>query len=362
MTGTEYAKKYTDKMQELGIQTLTGTFLIDLTAERVATIVNPETGIELVQAKTVVLAMGCRERSRGALLIPGGRPAGVITAGTAQRYLNLEGFLPGRKIVILGSGDIGLIMARQFVLEGAQVQEVVEIKPYSSGLPRNIEQCLNDFHIPLHLKTTVVDIHGRNRVEAVTVAQVDEHMQPIPGTERNVECDTLLISAGLIPENELLRQAGVMPVASTGGAEVDECLMTQLDGVFACGNALHVHDLVDHVSDEGELAGKCAALYLKGELKPETPEEAIPVRTGFGLNAIVPQRIRRQGVFPHISLSFRSQNIYLDGTVVVLAKGKIIAKRRIPVLNPCEMQSIRFSRDLLPEDADHLDVALEVEA
>jgi len=362
LTGVEYAKRYVDRMQELQIPVLTNTFVIDLTKDRVATIVCPETGIEKVQAKTIVLAMGCRERTRGALLIPGHRPAGVITAGTAQRYLNLEGFLPGRKVVILGSGDIGLIMARQFTLEGAKVQEVVEIKPYSSGLPRNIEQCLNDYNIPLHLSTTVVDIHGKSRVEAVTVAKVDEKMQPVPGTERRVECDTLLISAGLIPENELLRQAGVELFPGTNGAYVDECLMTELPGVFACGNALHVHDLVDHVSDEGELAGRCAALYLAGNLPEETPAQAITIRSGFGLSAVTPQRIRRQGAGEQIKISFRSTNIYLNGTVVVKCGGAQIAKRKIAVLNPCEMQNISFDRALLPADADEIEVALEVQA
>ncbi|MBQ2961074.1 MAG: FAD-dependent oxidoreductase [Oscillospiraceae bacterium] len=260
LTGVEFAQRLRSEIKELGIEYLCGSFVIDMSAERLLTVVHPERGLFQIQAGAIILAMGCRERSRGALMIPGKRIAGVITAGTAQRYLNLKGYLPGKRIVILGSGDIGLIMARQFALEGAEVIRVVEIMPHSSGLARNISQCLEDFDIPLSFNSTVTDIQGRGRVESVTVSKVDESLKPILGTEEIIPCDTLLISAGLIPENELTKAAEIEMAGP--GPRVNAELMTSAEGIFACGNVLHIHDLVDHVAAEGTYAGACAAKYL----------------------------------------------------------------------------------------------------
>ena len=264
LTGPEYAGRFISRVQQLHIPYLLRTMVLDLSRDRVLTVTGPETGLIQIQAQAVILAMGCRERPRGALNIPGYRPAGIYSAGTAQRLVNIEGFMPGKNMVILGSGDIGLIMARRMTLEGAKVHAVAEVLPYSGGLKRNIVQCLEDFDIPLYLSTTVVDIHGRERLEGVTLARVDENRRPIPGTEQYIPCDTLLLSVGLLPENELSSAAGVHLSGVTGGPEVTDRLATSIPGVFACGNVLHVHDLVDFVSQEAQRAGENAALYLQG--------------------------------------------------------------------------------------------------
>ena len=266
MTGPEYAGRFIDQLLEAKIEYKLNTMVLHISKDKIITAMNREEGILEIQAKAVILAMGCRERSRGALNIPGYRPAGIYSAGTAQRLVNMEGYLPGREVVILGSGDIGLIMARRMTLEGAKVKVVAELLPYSGGLKRNIVQCLNDFDIPLKLSHTVVDIKGKERVEGVTLAQVDENRRPIPGTEEFYSCDTLLLSCGLIPENELSRELGIEMSPVTSGPLVNESLETNIAGVFACGNVLHVHDLVDFVSQEAEAAGKHAAEYvLEGE-------------------------------------------------------------------------------------------------
>ena len=259
LTGPEYAQRYIDAVQERGIPAWTDCMVLDVSPEKVLIVTGRSVGLQQIKAQAVVLAMGCRERPRGALNIAGTRPAGIWSAGTAQRMVNMEGYLPGRQVVILGSGDIGLIMARRMTLEGAEVKAVAEVMPYSGGLKRNIVQCLEDFDIPLYLSTTVVDIHGQERLEGVTLARVDENRRPIPGTEQHIPCDTLLLSVGLLPENELTRQAGAALDAVTGGPAVDETLATSLPGVFACGNVLHVHDLVDFVSQEAAAAGRSAA-------------------------------------------------------------------------------------------------------
>ena len=268
LTGPEYAGRYIDMVNERKIPYLLKTMVVDISRDKVITVMNREKGLFTIEADAIILAMGCRERSRGALNIPGYRPAGIYSAGTAQRYVNMEGRMPGKEIVILGSGDIGLIMARRMTLEGAKVKVVAELMPYSGGLKRNIVQCLDDFGIPLKLSHTVVDIKGTDRVEGVTIAQVDEKLKPIPGTEEFYSCDTLLLSCGLIPENELSSQAGVALSSVTGGPVVDESLETDIDGIFACGNVLHVHDLVDFVSQEASIAGEKAAEYVKGALAP----------------------------------------------------------------------------------------------
>ena len=264
LTGPEYAWRYEERVKELGIECKLNTMVLDVSRDKVVTATNAQDGIFQIQAKAVILAMGCRERSKGALNIPGSRPSGLFSAGTAQKYVNMKGYLPGKNIVILGSGDIGLIMARRMTLEGAKVHAVCELMPYSGGLARNIEQCLNDFGIPLKLSHTVIQIHGKERVEGVTIAQVDEKRKPIPGTEEFIACDTVLFSVGLIPENELTQNAGISLSPVTNGAVVDQDRQTSVEGIFSCGNVLHVHDLVDYVSDEAEIAGKAAVDYING--------------------------------------------------------------------------------------------------
>ena len=357
LTGVEFAKRIADEARALDIPCLQNTFALDISPEKVITAMNPTDGLFEIQAKAIILAMGCRERPRGALMIPGSRCAGILTAGTAQRYLNLEGYIPGKKIVILGSGDIGLIMARQFVIEGATVERVVEIMPYSSGLARNISQCLNDFDIPISYNSTVIQIKGKGRVQAVTVAQVDENRRPVPGTEFDIACDSLIISAGLIPENELTKSAGIQVSGTTKGAVVDDQLMTSLPGVFSCGNVLHVHDLVDHVSAEGTRAGANAARYLK----EGTPSggAAVPVEDGFGVNGAVPQFVHREGG-EKVDFMFRPRGRYTNCKVCVDVDGKCV--RQIPkmVLTPGEMCNLTLDRSLLSGAADKITLRVEV--
>ncbi len=291
LTGPEYAARDRRKVEALHIPYMTGTMVLSLSPDRVVTAVNPTEGIFEIQAGVVVLAMGCRERPAGALTIPGNRPAGVYTAGAAQKYVNMKGLMPGREVVILGSGDIGLIMARRMTLEGAHVHAVCELMPYSGGLARNIEQCLHDFGIPLRLSHTVVRLHGQKRLEGVTVARVDENRRPIPATEEYIPCDTLLLSCGLIPENELTKGAGIRLDRVTGGAEVDQRRMTSLAGVFACGNVLQVHDLVDYVSEEAAIAGRSAAEFLANSRENIKTPRSVSLKAGQGGRCTVPQRM-----------------------------------------------------------------------
>lgn len=288
LTGPEYAQRFINELKETDVEVMLETMVLEVTQDKKIYAVNTE-GMHEISAKAIVLAMGCRERTRGALRIPGTRPAGVYSAGTAQRYVNIDGYMPGKKAVILGSGDIGLIMARRFTLEGAKVEAVVEVLPYAAGLTRNVVQCLEDFDIPLYLQSTVVDIHGDERVEAVTIAQVDENWTPIPGTERKIECDTLLLSVGLVPENELSSQAGVEIDPITNGPVVNDFMMTNVEGVFACGNVLHVHDLVDNVSKESERAGQYAARYALGQNLDGS--KRIKVVAGDNIRYVVPHEI-----------------------------------------------------------------------
>lgn len=289
LTGPEYAQRFIDFVKETDIEVLLETMVLEVTPERKIYAVNSESGMLEIHAKSIVLAMGCRERTRGALRIPGGRPAGVFSAGTAQRYVNIDGYVPGKKAVILGSGDIGLIMARRFTLEGAKVEAVVEVLPYAAGLTRNVVQCLEDYDIPLHLQSTVIEIHGNKRIEAVTIAKVDEKWNPIPGTEQKIECDTLLLSVGLVPENELSSQAGVAIDPITNGPIVDDSMMTNLPGIFACGNVLHVHDLVDNVSKESERAGMYAGRYALGQSGEKSRK--IKVVAGENIRYVVPHEV-----------------------------------------------------------------------
>ncbi len=289
LTGPEYAQRFIDELASSGIDVYLETMVLELTDKRVVYAINKDHGMLCFEAGAVVLAMGCRERTRGALRIPGHRPAGVMTAGAAQRFVNIEGYVPGQRVVILGSGDIGLIMARRFTLEGAAVEAVVEVLPYAAGLTRNVVQCLHDFDIPLHLSATVVEIHGRDRVEAVTIADVDAAWKPVPRTERTIPCDTLLLSVGLIPENELSVQAGIELDPITNGPLIDHTLMTSLPGVFACGNVLHVHDLVDFVSEEAETAGTNAAAWTDAQATQS--RRIITVKAGESVRYVLPQYV-----------------------------------------------------------------------
>ena len=346
LTGPEYALRYIEKVKELEIEYWLNTMVIDLSQEengkKLVTVMNREKGLVTIEAEAVILAMGCRERPRGALNIPGYRPAGIYSAGTAQRYVNMEGRMPGREVVILGSGDIGLIMARRMTLEGAKVKLVAELMPYSGGLKRNIVQCLDDFGIPLRLSHTVVDIKGKERVEAVVIAKVGEDLKPIPGTEEEIPCDTLLLSCGLIPENELSGNLGVKMNPVTNGPVVNESLETDREGVFACGNVLHVHDLVDYVSEEAAQAGKRAAAYLKGELKGSG--STVSVRTGNGVRYTVPSLIDTERMEPVQTVRFRVGNVYRNCSVEVSAGGKVLSSRKAKVLAPGEMEQVMLKR------------------
>ena len=362
LTGPEYAGRYVEKVRQLGIPCLLDTMVLELSPEKVVTAMSRERGLFQIQAGAVILAMGCRERARGSLRIPGFRPAGIYSAGTAQRLVNMEGFLPGREVVVLGSGDIGLIMARRMTLEGAKVHVVAELLPYSGGLKRNIVQCLNDFGIPLKLSHTVIDIQGRERVEGVTLAEVDANLRPIPGTEEHYRCDTLLLSCGLIPENELSRAAGVALHPATAGPMVDESLETNLPGVFACGNVLHVHDLVDFVSEEAAAAGRSAARFLSGG--GARGRRTIPLRVGKGVRYTVPAAVDPVRMDEETVVRFRVAGVYRDVSVVASCGGEPLVRKKRMIVSPGEMEEVRLKRaDLLARpDAEEITVALEMKA
>lgn len=346
LTGTQYARRLVDQIRNSDILCLTDTTVLELTTEHVITAMNAD-GLTEYHAKAVILATGCRERPRGALAIPGTRPAGIVCAGAAQRYLNLEGYLVGKRIVILGSGDIGLIMARQFVMEGASVIAVIERLPYSSGLVRNIVQCLEDFEIPIFYSTTVTRVVGRKRVEGVYLAEVDEKNIPILSTERLIECDTLLLSVGLIPENELASQAGVPLSAATGGPIVDDTYHTEVEGIFACGNMLHVHDLADYVSTEGERTGRKAAEFAI--LSQHRCCNYISVLDGDGVRGVVPQKICVDTGDPVVTLQFRPDTRFRDCFVELLAGSHVIVRKKFKVLTPGEMVEMNVPRKEISE-------------
>lgn len=355
LTGPEYAERFIRMAQEAEVEYRLNTMVMDISGDKKITALNKEEGLLEIQAEAVILAMGCRERSRGALNIPGYRPAGIFSAGTAQRLVNMEGYLPGREVVILGSGDIGLIMARRMTLEGANVKVVAELMPYSGGLKRNIVQCLDDFGIPLKLSHTVVDIKGKERVEGVTLAQVDEKGKPIPGTEEEYSCDTLLLSVGLIPENELSREMGVELNPVTSGPQVSESLETSVDGVFACGNVLHVHDLVDFVSEEAEAAGRHAAEYIKAKREdrrePEagSAQEQIPLETGEGVRYTVPSFVRPEHMEDSLKVRFRVGKVYRNCYVNVrFDEEQVIHKKRLYAA-PGEMEELTLKKEQLAE-------------
>lgn len=361
LSGPEYAGRYIKMARDAGIPIMTNSMVLSLTNDRRVTFVSPELGYVTAEADAVILAMGCRERTRGALNIPGTRPAGVYTAGCAQRYINIEGFMPGNRVVILGSGDIGLIMARRMTLEGTKVLTVCEIMPYSGGLARNIVQCLDDFGIPLKLSHTVVQIHGKERVEGVTIAAVDEAngRRPIPGTEEYIECDTLLLSVGLIPENELTTGAGIALDRMTNGAAVNQFRETAAPGIYACGNVLHVHDLVDFVSEEADIAGTHAAAQILGE--SEKTIRSIDVKTGFGVRYTVPERIDLTENTESIRVFFRVTDVFKKVSLVIESEsGEILVKKNKSAVAPGEMESLEIPAEKLASLAESADTYISV--
>lgn len=348
LSGPEYAARFAKRVEELNIPSMLSTMVLTLTqgenGRKEITAVSSANGLTEISAKAVVLAMGCRERNRGALNIPGTRPAGIYTAGAAQKFVNIKGYMPGKKVVILGSGDIGLIMARRMTLEGAKVQAVAELLPYSGGLSRNIQQCLRDFDIPLLLSHTITKVHGKERVEGVTISEVDERRNPIPGTEQFIECDTILLSCGLIPENELTRQAGIALDPVTGGAAVSESRETGMAGVFAAGNVLHVHDLVDFVSEEAEMAGKSAARWLKGETAEA--ELQMPVRPEGVIRYVVPQTLSLPQK-EDVRLFFRVGQVVEKVNIIVSCGDKQLYKGAKQKVLPGEMESVTVKASAL---------------
>lgn len=357
LTGPEYAQKYIDMIKKLPIDIKLESMVLNITDKRVISMINPQDGYIEIEAGSIILAMGCRERTRGAINIPGDRPAGVFTAGAAQRFVNMEGYMVGKKVLILGSGDIGLIMARRMTLEGAKVEAVVELMPFSGGLTRNIVQCLEDFNIPLYLSHTVINIKGNKRVEGVTIAKVDENRKPIPGTEKTYDVDTLLLSVGLIPENELSRQMGTELDRRTSGPFVNSRMETSIPGVFACGNVVHVHDLVDFVSAEGERAGKNAAEYIQG-LVGETICQ-LKITNGAGITYTVPQVINLCEASQNIEVFMRVNGVYKDKRIVVKCGDEEIVGYSRKHLAPGEMEKIMIPSKFLNEINRELTIELQ---
>lgn len=355
LTGPEYADRYRQMVEERGIPYECNTTVLSITPQKEVTATNTTRGIFTLNARAVILAMGCRERPRGALNIPGTRPAGVYSAGTAQKFVNMDGVLPGRDVVILGSGDIGLIMARRMTLEGARVHAVCELMPYSGGLARNIEQCLNDFDIPLKLSHTVTQIHGEERLCGVTIARVDANRQPISGTEEYIPCDTLLLSVGLIPENELTIGAGIPLNPTTNGAEVDQHRQTAVEGIFACGNVLHVHDLVDFVSEEAAIAGNAAADYLKGQKGEPLSITLIPDgKVRYTVPACLTKRETTK-------VYFRVSDVFHQVRIIATCEGRVLASVKKRRVAPGEMETITLPAEFLPQKGV-INLSLEVEA
>lgn len=391
LTGPEYAARYIDMVKEAEIPYKLNTIVIEINREKEITYINQEDGLVTIKAKAVILAMGCRERPRGALNIPGYRPAGIYSAGTAQRLMNIEGFSVGKEVVILGSGDIGLIMARRMTLEGAKVKVVAELMPYSGGLKRNIVQCLDDYGIPLKLSHTVIDIQGKERVTGITLAKVDENRKPIPGTEEHYSCDTLLLSVGLIPENELTKGAGASMNPVTSGPNVNDRLETGVKGIYACGNVLHVHDLVDYVSEEAALAGENAAVYVQrmrfqkdetDDIQDSVWEESqaeekyllqedcsiktdgmVSISAENGVRYTVPQMIDISRMRDRVTVRFRVADVYRDRYITVLYDGKVVSKKKKKVLAPGEMEQVILKKDSFDgyPDLKRITIKTEVE-
>ena len=361
LTGPEYADRFIKMAEERGLNALLNTIVIDISKDKVITAMSAERGLFTIEAESIVLTMGCRERPRGALNTPGYRPAGIYSAGTAQRFVNIEGKLPGHEVVILGSGDIGLIMARRMTLEGATVKAVAEIQPYSGGLKRNIVQCLDDFNIPLLLSTTVVDIKGKDRVEAVVLQKVDGNMKPIPGTEEEVKCDTLLLSCGLLPENELSSMLGVEISGITGGPVVNESFETSIPGVFAAGNVLHVHDLVDYVSKESSQAGKCAAMYVLGGKDDSSTGNVVNINAGNGVRYTVPSFVRTDKAEDLLTIRFRVGNVYKNCAISVNLGQRNILSRKKQICSPGEMEQVIIKKEEILKMADGETINISIE-
>ena len=357
LTGPEYAERFIRELEELHIEYRLDTMVLEVRNDRTVDIIGAKFGFETLQAKAIVLAMGCRERTRGAINIPGTRPAGVYSAGAAQRFVNMEGFMVGKRVVVLGSGDIGLIMARRMTLEGAKVLAVAEILPYSGGLTRNIVQCLNDYDIPLYLSHTVVNIEGRDRVEGVTIAKVDENRRPIPGTEIHYDCDTLLLSVGLIPENELSKTAGIRLDPVTGGPVVNECMETSVPGIFACGNVVQVHDLVDWVTEEARKAGHQAARYAQ-DLLSDAPAD-LATKAGQGIRYVVPHTIRVANLEKEVDLMMRVTDPFRNKYLTVRHGSDVVKRVKKVHLTPGEMESIKIPVEKLQGLTGELTVCLE---
>ena len=360
LTGPEYAGRFIDQVLELGIEYKLNTMVMDIGADKLVTAMNREEGMFQIRAGAVILAMGCRERSRGALNIPGYRPAGIYSAGTAQRLVNMEGFMPGREVVILGSGDIGLIMARRMTLEGAKVKVVAELMPYSGGLKRNIVQCLDDYGIPLKLSHTVVNIKGKERLEGITLAQVDQKGKPVPGTEEEYSCDTLLLSVGLIPENELSDGMGIQMNPVTSGPKVNERMETSIEGVFACGNVLHVHDLVDFVSEEAAAAGRNAARYVKGQ-EAKGNGHIVSLNPVQGVRYTVPCTIDPDKMDDVQIVRFRVGNVYKKCTIGVYFDDEQVMSRKRPVVAPGEMEEVKLEKAKLLQYPDLKTITIKIE-
>ncbi|SHE68667.1 NAD(P)/FAD-dependent oxidoreductase [Alkalibacter saccharofermentans] len=357
LTGPEYSEKYIERLKDTTIKVKTETMVLKVTEDREVHTLNEKDGFQVIKAKSLILAMGCRERTRGAINIAGARPSGVFTAGTAQRFINLEGYMPGKEVVILGSGDIGLIMARRMTLEGAKVKCVLELMPYSNGLTRNIVQCLDDYDIPLRLSHTVVSVHGDKRLEGITVAKVDENLQIIEGTQEYISCDTLLLSVGLIPENELSNVCNIEIDKITKGPVVSDTRETSKKGIFACGNVLHVHDLVDYVSEEAEIAAIGAAKFIKNTV---SEQKSITTKGQNGVTYVVPQKLGLADEDKIVKMYLRVNKVYDNSKIKVTAGGVEIASKKYDRLIPGEMASINLSKSKL-KGIDIEEVVFEVE-
>ncbi|MCM1154968.1 MAG: NAD(P)/FAD-dependent oxidoreductase [Roseburia sp.] len=361
LTGPEYAGRFIGQVRELDIEYRLDTMVIDVSPEKVVEATNRKDGLFSIRARAVILAMGCRERPRGALNIPGYRPAGIFSAGTAQRMINMEGYMPGKEAVILGSGDIGLIMARRMTLEGAKVKLVAEVMPYSGGLKRNIVQCLEDYDIPLKLRHTIIDVKGKERLEGIVLAQVDDRGKPVSGTEEFYSCDTLLLSVGLIPENEISRGMGIEMNPATSGPKVDESLETNIEGVFACGNVLHVHDLVDFVSEEAAIAGKNAAAYVKGERAERNGEQIVTLNAAAGIRYTVPGTICRARMDGNLTIRFRVDNVYKNRFVSVFFEEERVIHRKRRIMVPGQMEKFTLSGEQIDQYPNLRTITVKVE-
>lgn len=361
LTGPEYAGRFIEQVRELNIEYKLNTMVMNISGNKIVTAMNREDGVFEIQAKAVILAMGCRERSRGALNIPGYRPAGIFSAGTAQRLVNIEGYMPGREVVILGSGDIGLIMARRMTLEGAKVKVVAELMPYSGGLKRNIVQCLDDYGIPLKLSHTVVDIKGKERLEGITLAEVDGHGKPIPGTEEEYSCDTLLLSVGLIPENEISREMGVEINPVTSGPNVNESFETNIEGVFACGNVLHVHDLVDFVSEEASSAGKNASRYVRNEGGRRLSGKRIVLNPTEGVRYTVPGKIDPSEMGEELKVRFRVGQVFKNCYIGVYFDEHQVIRKKRQIMAPGEMEEVKLTEKMMSEHPDVKMITIKIE-